>query len=328
MKNQAKNTKQVAIFQGKSGAIEVRLDGEHETLLMTQQQVAEIFNVQKAAISKHVKNIFDSGELSEKATVSKMETVQLEGKRSIKRTLEYYNLDLVISIGYRVNSKQATSFRQWATKTLKQHITKGFTVNPVMIEKNYEHFMEVVHNIKHLMPSNAVLDTNGVLELLAAFADTWLSLDAYDKDSLKVAGETRKTVELTTMQLQKALGVLRSELIKQGEADEQFGLEKDSDAVAEIVASVMQSFAGRSLYPTVEEKAANLFYYLVKKTPFIDGNKRSGAFAFVWYLKKAGLLDNAKITPPALTALTLFIAESEPKNKNRMIQLILQLLKK
>ena len=290
--------------------------------------MAEIFNVQKAAISKHVKNIFKSGELSEKATVSKMETVQTEGNRKISRTLEYYNLDLVISIGYRVNSQQATIFRQWATKTLREYIDKGFVINKTQIKGNYSQFLEAIDDIKKLIPAESNIDYESVLELVTAFADTWLSLDAYDRDVLVSSGLTKKVVVMTAGQLEKALAELKSELIKKGEATELFGKERQRETVAGIVGNVMQSFAGKSLYPTVEEKAAHLLYFIIKNHPLIDGNKRSGAFAFVWFLKKAGLLKLSRITSPALTALALFIAESNPKNKDRMIKIVLQLLRK
>jgi prophage maintenance system killer protein/predicted XRE-type DNA-binding protein len=317
----------IVIYQAKNGAIELNLDKETETILLTQQQVAEVFNVQKAAISKHAKNIFESGELSKKATVSKMETVRVEGNRRISRLLEYYNLDLVISIGYRVNSKQATNFRQWATKTLREYITKGFVVNKTQIKKNYSQFLEAIDDIKKLIPAESSIDNASVLELVTVFADTWLSLDAYDKDALVTSGATKKAVALTAGQIEKALAELRSELIKKGEAVELFGRERQKEALAGILGNVMQSFGGKALYATVEERAAHLLYFIIKSHPFVDGNKRSGAFAFVWFLKKAGLLERSRITPPALTALTLFIAESNPKNKDRMVKIVLQLLK-
>ena len=182
--------KQVVIYQAKSGALELRADTRRDTFWLTQDQIAGVFNVQKAAISKHVKNIFDSGELVQKATVSKMETVQIEGRRSVKRTIEYYNLDLVLSIGYRVNSKQATHFRQWATKTLRKYVVDGYAINRTHIAKNYAQFMKAVDEVKCLLPPGTPIDTDSVLELIRMFADTWVSLDAYDKDALETKGAT------------------------------------------------------------------------------------------------------------------------------------------
>src|SRR3989344_5157027 len=210
--------KNIVIYQNKSGALELAIDIKQETIHLTQQQVADIFNVQKSAISKHIKNIFDSGELIKKATVSKMETVQIEGKRNVKRTVEYYNLDLVLSIGYRVNSKKATAFRQWATKTLREHITKGYTMNRKRIAHNYDAFMKAVADIQLLLPEHVTLDPKAVLELIKEFAGTWVSLDAYDKEKLEVIGTTKKAVKLAGEELSGAIENLRAELVKKGEA--------------------------------------------------------------------------------------------------------------
>lgn len=324
------NKKQIVIYQSKTGAIELQLDLDKnkETLRLTQQQVADIFDVQKAAISKHVRNIFDSGELSEKSTVSKMETVQMEGRRMVGRIVEYYNLDLVLSIGYRVNSKKATAFRQWATKTLRAHIVDGYTINKKRIAQNYEAFLKAVEDVKNLLPVGGAVDAESALELVKLFANTWVSLDAYDKSNFPKGGSTKKRVKLTSSDLREALQKLKQELIAKNEATELFGADRQRDSVAGIVGNVLQSFGGNDIYPTIEEKAAHLLYFMVKNHPFVDGNKRSGAFTFVWFLKKANILDTSRMTPEALTALTLLVAESDPKNKDNLIGLVLMLLKK
>ncbi len=182
MKNELKENK-VVIYQAKDGAIELRGDFSHETIWATLNQIADLFSVQKAAISKHLRNIYDSGELEQKGTVSKMETVQIEGNRTIKRNIEYYNLDAILSVGYRVNSKTATEFRKWATKTLRGYIINGFTINKKRIAKNYEQFLSVVDNVKKLLPKGLV-ESKDAVELVSLFANTWLSLDAYDKELL------------------------------------------------------------------------------------------------------------------------------------------------
>lgn len=326
-KEQTKKNR-IVVYQAKSGALELRADAPRETFWLTQQQVAQIFNVQKAAISKHVKNIFDSGELDKKSTVSILETVQKEGSRVITRNVEHYNLDLVLSIGYRVNSKQATHFRQWATKTLRQYIVNGYVINRNRIARNYGQFLEAVENVKRLLPAGATIDMQSVLELVNAFADTWLSLDAYDKGKLPTKGTTKKRVSLTAEKLKNDLATFRSTLIKKGEATEHFGMERQRGSVEGIVGNVMQSFGGKELYQTAEEKAAHLLYFMVKNHPFVDGNKRSGAYAFIWFLRQANLLNPARLTPPALTALTLFVAGSDPADKTKMVGLIMTLLKK
>jgi hypothetical protein len=318
----------IIIYQAKSGALELRADATRDTFWLTQQQVAQLFNVQKAAISKHVKNIFASGELEEQSTVSILEIVQKEGDRKVARSVEHYNLDLVLSIGYRVNSKQATQFRQWATKTLRHYIVDGYAINKQRIARNYQQFLEAVESVKKLLPAGAAIDTESILELVNLFADTWLSLDAYDKGAFATKGATKKRVALTAEKLEASLAKLKVMLIKKGEAVEHFGVERNPKSVAGIVGNVMQSFGGKELYGSVEEKAAHLLYFMVKNHPFVDGNKRSGAYAFVWFLRQANVLDTTHLTPPALTALTILVAESNPKDKERVVGLVMALTAK
>jgi hypothetical protein len=259
---QKKSDNQIVIYQTKSGALELRADAARDTFWLTQQQVAQIFNVQKATISKHVKNIFGSGELHKRSTVSKMETVQKEGKRAIARNVEYYNLDLVLSVGYRVNSKQATRFRQWATKTLRQYIVEGYAINNDLVVRNYGQFMEAVAAVKQLLPAGAVVDAQSVLELVNAFADTWLSLDAYDKSRLVTKGVTKKRVALTGERLKKNVADFKAVLMERGEATEHFAMERQAGSIEGIVGNVMQSFGGKEVYGSVEEKAAHLLYFI------------------------------------------------------------------
>ncbi len=327
MKKKVKNN-QVIIYQAKNGAIELRGDNSRETFWATQAQIARLFDVTPQNVTLHLNNIYKDKELEMSTTCKESLQVQIEGKREIKRTVKFYNLDAIIAVGYRINSVLGTNFRIWATKTLRGYIINGFVINRKQISVHYSQFLEAVENIKQILPGAGNIDQNSVLELISAFANTWLSLEAYDKDKMVSTGNTKKSVVITADKLKKALGDFKNELLKKGEATEIFGQEKHRDAVGSIVGNVMQSFGGKSLYATVEEKAAHLLYFLVKDHPFTDGNKRSGAFAFVWFLKKAGLLDSSKITPPALTAITLFIAESNPKQKDKMIKLVLQLLKK
>jgi hypothetical protein len=251
------------VYQSKNGALTFKTDRANETIWLTQDQIAELFDVQKAAISKHLRNIFNSEELEEKPTVSILETV---AKNNKVYKIKHFNLDAVISVGYRVNSKKATHFRQWATKTLKEHIQKGYTINRHRIKTNYDEFLRAVSDVKSIA-TGATVDNDSVLELVALFADTWFSLN-------------------------------------------------------------MQSFGGTDLYPSIEEKAAHLLYFFIKNHLFVDGNKRSGAYAFVWFLRQAKILDIARITPPALTALTLLIAESAPAEKDKLIGLVCTVLKK
>ena len=317
----------LVVYQAKSGAIELRGDISRETMWATLDQIADVFGRDKSVISRHLANIYKEGELDKKATVAKNATVQIEGKRRVKRAIEYYNLDAILSVGYRVNSKTATQFRQWATSTLREHITKGYTINRKQIGKNYDAFMKAVGDIQALLPEHITLDPKSILELVKEFSSTWVSLDAYDKNLLKLVGTTKRAVKLSGDELTAAVSTLRGELIRKGGASELFAHERQSGSVTGIVGNVMQAFGGKPVYPSVEEKAAHLLYFMVKNHPFSDGNKRSGAFAFVWFLRKAKSKGRRNINPAALTALTLLIAESAPARKDQMVALVTQLIK-
>ncbi len=314
------------LYQAKSGKIEFRGDFDRETMWGNLNQIATLFGVQKAAISKHLKKIYTEGELEEKATVSILETVQVEGKRTVNRTITYYNLDAIISVGYRVNSTQATQFRIWATNTLKQHLTQGYTINKKQITKNYDAFMAAVAQVQNILPATLSSDPSMVIDLIKEFAGTWMALSAYDKGKLKAIKPTKKSVRLAGDELFLAIQSLRAELIKKGEATSLFGQEKKDGNVEGIVGNVMQTFGKKPVYPTVEEKAAHLLYFMIKNHPFTDGNKRSGAFAFVWFLRKAKVHGMHSINPSALTAITVLIAESDPKKKDQVVSLVMMLL--
>lgn len=317
--------KEVVIYQSKQGEIEFKGDIQKETLWANLQQIADLFGRDKSVISRHIKNIFKEEELDRNSVVAFFATTASDGKTY---QVEYFNLDLVLSVGYRVNSKTATKFRQWATKTLREHIIIGYTINKKRVAKNYEQFLKAVESVKTLLPVDGQVKAEDALELVKMFAGTWLSLDAYDKSALPMAGATKKQVKVSAEELTEAIMQLKLDLQKKKEATELFVQERQKNATAGIVGNVLQSVFGRDAYETLEEKAAHLLYFFVKDHPFIDGNKRSGAFAFVWFLNKSGLLRKDKMTSEALTALTLLVAESNPKDKGKMIGLILQLLRK
>jgi prophage maintenance system killer protein/predicted transcriptional regulator len=324
MKKKVFNNK-VVIYQAKSGAIELRGDFAKETVWATLDQMAGIFGRDKSVISRHLKNIFNEGELTRISVVAKNATTAADGKIY---QVEYYNLDVILSVGYRVNSKTATQFRQWATKTLRAHIVDGYTINKSRIVKNYAVFLDAVEKIKLLLPESGTVDAKSALELIKMFADTWVSIDAYDKDAFPTSGASKKQVSITASELASSLLEFKVELQKNGQAGDLFGAERQTGSVSGILGNVLQSFGGKDLYPSVDDKAAHLLYFMIKNHPYSDGNKRHGAFSFIWFLKRTGLLRTDKMTPTALTALTLFIAESDPAHKDRMIGLVLMLLKK
>jgi len=319
-----KKNNTLVIYQAANGAIELRGDYAHETIWATLDQIAGVFGRDKSVISRHLKNIFTEKELNKNSVVAKNATTAADGKVYV---VEYYNLDAIFSVGYRVSSSTATQFRIWATKTLREHITRGYTINRKRIAKNYSAFMKSVTDIQALLPEHVRLDPKNVLDLIKEFAGTWVSLDAYDKGVLRLSGFTKKAVRLTADELASAIADLRRELMKRGEATDMFAMEKQTGGIQGIVGNVMQSFSGNDLYASVEEKAAHLLYFMVKDHPFIDGNKRSGAFAFVWFLRKTGTKGSRHINPAGLTALTLLIAESKPEKKDQMIALVTQLLR-
>ena len=326
-KKNIKKDNNLVIYQAKNGAIEFRGDFDSENIWGTQKQIAEVFGVTTQNVTLHLKNIFREGELIEISTCKEFLQVQTEGGRQIKRKVKEYNLDVIIAIGYRINSVIGTNFRIWATKILKQHITKGYTLNKKVIKNNYDEFLDAVEKIQKLLPKGNVIPAGDVLELVKTFADTWVSIDAYDKGDLPKKGFTKKKVKIQADELYGAVSEFKKNLIKRKEATELFAQEKNQKSLEGILGNVFQIIFGEDVYKTVEEKASHLLYFIIKNHPFNDGNKRTGAFTFVWFLNKAGVNFYGKITPGALTAITVLIAESNPKDKDRMIGLVLLLLK-
>lgn len=320
---------EIKIFQGKKGSAEVRVHLEDETLWLDAYQIASVFWKDRSTIQRHIKNIYKTWELGEKWTCAKNAQVQIEGNRKVQRDASMYNLDVILSVGYRVNSKQATQFRIWATDILKEHITQGFTINKNRVQHNYESFLEAVENVRKILPNLwENIKTDDILELIQSFANTWLSLDSYDKDMLPTEGFTKTSLEIQSDELYRDVESFKSELMWLGQATEIFAQEKNPKALEGIFWNIFQSFDGTDLYPSLEEKAAHFLYFIVKNHPFTDGNKRTWAFSFLWFLKKVGFHFQESITPQALTAITLLVAESNPKDKERIVGLVILLLKK
>ncbi len=320
MKSKILKNKMV-IYQAKSGAIELRGDFEHENIWATQAQISQLFDIERSVITKHINNIIKNDEIDTKSNVQKMHIANSD------KPVTFYSLDMVLSIGYKANSSKAIEFRKWANKILREYLMKGYAVNRKQISKNYEAFMKSVADVQALLPENVSLDPKTILELIKEFSSTWMSLDAYDKEKLVSIGKTKKSIKLTSVELTDAIFNLRNELIKKDEATDIFAQERSNGSIEGIIGNVMQSFGGKDLYPTLEEKSAHLLYFIVKNHPFVDGNKRSGAFAFIWFLRKAKVKTMRNINPGALTALTLLIAESRPEKKEQMVALITQILK-
>lgn len=320
-----KVTENLAVYQAKDGSIELHKDFDNETVWANLDQIASFFGRDKSVISRHIKNIFKEKELDTESTVAFFAIVQNEGSRKVERNIEFFNLDLILSVGYRVNSKVATQFRIWANKILKEHIVKGFTINPKRIKKNHQAFLKAIEEVKSLAKNNDQITTDGILDLVKSFSYTWFSLDKYDKNNFPKKGN-KKTVKITAKDFLQDLESLKKNLLEKKEATELFAQEKNKGNLEGIFGNVFQSVFGKDIYETIEEKSAHLLYFIVKNHPFNDGNKRSGAFAFIWFLQKADFNFQNKISPETLVALTILIAESNPKDKKKMVGIILLLL--
>lgn len=316
---------ELIIFQSENGALELRTNGEKDTVWANLDQIATLFGRDKSVISRHINNIFKEEELDRNSTVAKIATVQKEGKRNVERQIEYFNLDLILSVGYRVNSKIATKFRQWATKLLNQHITKGYTINEELLKRNKAQFIKTLEDLKILTKENSQLKATDVLTLIQSFSGTFLALDCYDKNTFPENG-TKQEVKASAKDLSKDLQKLKQELINKGEATVLFAQEKKKGNFEGIFESVFQTVFGEDAYPTIEEKAAHLLYFVVKNHPFNDGNKRSGAFCFIWFLQKTSYPFQNKVSPETLTVLTILIAESNPSDKEKMIGIVKSIL--
>lgn len=318
--------KEWLVYQWKNGEILLREDAKQDTIWANLNQISDLFTKNKSTISRHIKNIYESGELDKKWTVAKIATVQKEWERQVEREVEYYNLDMIISIWYRVDSKEATEFRKWSTEILKKYITQWFVIDSNKIEKHYHSFMSAVDDVKKLLPENSQVETKDILELIQSFAHTWMSLESYDEDILPESGFTQSDLILHSDELYGDIGTLKEELISKKQATELFAQEKTTKALEWIFWNIFQSFGWEDVYPSLEEKAAHFLYFVVKNHVFVDGNKRTGAFCFIWFMQKSWFHFSQKVTPEALTALTLLVAESKASDKRRIVWLIILML--
>lgn len=317
------NTSKIIIYQTKSGETKLDVRFENETVWLTQKMMAELFETSVPNINMHLGNCYQEGEIKEKSVIKEFLITATDGKNY---KTKFYNFDAIISVGYRIKTKTATNFRIWATQKLKEYLVQGYTINPSVVEKNYNQFLQAVEDIKSLARGNVLLKSDDVLELVKTFAGTWFSLESYDESNLPEQGFTKKDLKIQASDLYLAVAEFKAELIRKKEATDLFAQEKKNKNLEGIFGNVFQTAFGEEVYPTLEEKAAHLLYFIIKNHPFNDGNKRTGAFAFVWFLQKARLKSLQKITPETLTALALLIAESNPKDKTKMTGLVLLLL--
>jgi prophage maintenance system killer protein/prophage antirepressor-like protein len=321
----------IEIYTAPDNSIQLQVKLDQDTVWLTQKQLADLFGVKKAAISKHISNIFASGELDSSMTVSKMETVVNRGFRGVvKDWIDYYNLDMILSIGYRVNSRRAISFRQWANRVLKEFLIKGYAVRTNMQLQQYEELKQLVGVLQQTI-QNEALTTNEARDLVKVVTDYTYALDTLDDyDYQRLAISDTEGTERFHATYENAMEAIHSLKEKFGESW-LFGNEKD-DSFKSSIGQIYQTFGGQELYPSVEEKAAMLLYLVTKNHSFSDGNKRIAATLFLWFMDRNGILytpdGHKRIADNTLVALTLMIAESRTEEKDIMVKVVVNLINK
>jgi len=320
---------EIIIYESKDGPnLEVRL--EEDSVWLDAHLMAKLFNVNRPAVVKHINNIYRNLELDKNSTCSVLEQVAADGKM---RKMNLYNLDMIISVGYRVNSKRATQFRIWATKTLKDHLVKGYTLNEKQLLSAQNQLNELISAIDFLKEKSVhellMGQEQEILSLLSDYSKSLSLLEQYDKGKLTLVKKAKEKYEISYEDASTIIQKIKGELISKKEAAQIFGQEI-GDGFKAILGNIYQTFGGEDLYPSLEEKAAHLLYFIIKDHPFNDGNKRIGSFLFIYYLDKNGFLfkksGEKKINDNALATRALLIAISNPKEKDKMIKIITNLI--
>ena len=322
---------QIVIYQSEDGQTQVDVRLENETVWLTQAQMVELFQTTKQNVSLHVGNVFKEGELEEKSTVKEYLTVQKEGERKVSRKVKYYNLDVIISVGYRVKSKRGTAFRIWANNVLKQYLIKGYAVNERMRKEQIGELRQLVGMLGRTIQNQPLLsydETDALFKVVTDYTYALDTLDNYDYGRLTINKTTEEEpFHATYNNAMEAIYGLRDKF----GGSVLFGNEKDGSFKSSI-GQIYQTFGGEELYPSVEEKAAMLLYLVTKNHSFSDGNKRIAATLFLWFLNGNHILyhpDGSKrIADSTLVALTLMIAESRTEEKDVMVKVVVNLINK
>ena len=322
-------TDKVVIYQSADGQafLDVRL--EQETVWLSQKQMAELLDKDTDTIGLHIRNIYKEGELEPDATTEESSVVQKEGSREVRRTLKFYNLDVIISVGYRVKSQSGTQFRQWATKVLREHLVQGYTINQQRLEEQSQKLAEMqqaVELLSRTLEQQQLVNDLGkdVLKVIADYAYALDLLDRYDHGTLSIE-KTSGTTDFV-LDYKSANEIVLS---MKGNFDGLFGIEKDQ-GFKSAIGTNYQTFDGKELYPSAEEKAANLLYFIVKNHAVSDGNKRIAAALFIYFLNSNNILYRAdgskRLADNTLVALTLLIAESKPEEKDTIVKVVVNLI--
>ncbi len=329
------NKGEILIYESADNSLEIQVRLENEMIWLSQRLMAELFEKDTDTIGLHIKNVFTEGELEEKPTTEFFSVVQPEGNRLVSRQIKYYNLDVILSVGYRVNSKRGTQFRIWATQRLKDFLVRGYALNETRLQQLARSLGELEQTVQRIQQAGEtealqLTEAKGLLEIITHYTRSFVLLSQFDSHNLE-PGELNEniTYEIAYEEAESAIVVLKQGLMAQKEATALFGNQKDGSFKG-LLGTIVQTFGGEYLYRSIEEQAANLLYLTIKNHPFSDGNKRIGAFLFVWFLeknkhrfKKSGEL---KINDNALVALALLVAQSDPAEKELMIKLIMNLI--
>ena len=319
----------IIIYQAEDGQTQIDVRLENETVWLTQAQMAELFETDRTSIVRHINNIYRVNELDREATCAKIAQVQIEGKRTVKRNIPYFNLDMIISVGYRVNSMRGVKFRQWANRILKEYLMKGYAINERIRKDQIGELRQLVGMLGRTIQNQPLLsndETNALFEVVTNYTYALDTLDNYDYERLTIDKTTKEEpFHATYENAMEAINGLREKF--GGSA--LFGNEKD-DSFKSSIGQIYQTFGGEELYPSVEEKAAMLLYLVTKNHSFSDGNKRIAATLFLWFLNNNHILyreDGSKrLADNTLVALTLMIAESKTEEKDVMVKVVVNLI--
>jgi prophage maintenance system killer protein len=332
MKEKSKG--EIAIYKARGGKTTLEVKLQQENVWLNLNQMTELFKRDKSVISRHIRNVFKEGELTPRSVVANFATTAADGKAY---QVDYYNLDVIISVGYRVKSQRGTQFRIWATQVLKDHLIKGYSINEKRLKEQNERLVELQEtvNLMGRVIQGRELDraeAAGLLHVITDYSYALSLLDQYDRQQLKICKTTRKEhFAINYDDARRAIDKLGEQSRRKGHPIGLFGKEKDKSFKGSLGA-IYQTFDGKEVYPSIEEKAAHLLYFVVKNHSFVDGNKRIGAFLFIWFMDANGILYTKKglkrIGNNALVALTLMIAESKPKDKDIIIKVIVNLINK
>ncbi len=325
----------ILVYQAPNGDLCLDKNLQGEDIWLTREQIWFIFDRESKTIWEHIQSIYEQGELAADETSKEEKVEKQEWKRMVKRNIDHFNLDMIISVWYRVDSKQATQFRKRATSTLKDHVTKWYTINTKRLEQTWvEWLQKSFEMLKRAIESKALSDdeTKGMLDLIMAYLPGFLTMNKYDQRALEGLGETNEEqYKIDRLDAVVALANLKSQLIAKGEATDLFAHPKSDGGLDACFGAIYQTDSGVDLYSSVEEKAAMLMYLIIKNHPFTDGNKRSWAYLFIRYLNKNNLLideqGKEKISHQTMVALALLIATSDPAEKNSMVALVVALLR-